>query len=65
MAQERDDQRAARPPIGQPAGETGVPDREPDFAEEHSKPTFADEQPGGPEGAEEPESPDDAGGMDP
>lgn len=37
---------------------------EPDFAEEHTEPTFADEQRGGPEGVPEPESPKGYGGMD-
>jgi hypothetical protein len=47
----------------QPIGDSD----EGDFAEEHSKPTYADEQAGGPENTEEPESPSDeggAGGMD-
>lgn len=33
-----------------------------DFAEEHTRPTFADEQDGGPEGIREPESPRGKGG---
>ncbi|NDL58390.1 hypothetical protein [Phytoactinopolyspora mesophila] len=33
-----------------------------DFAEEHSRPTFADDQDGGPEGIREPESPRGTGG---
>jgi hypothetical protein len=37
---------------------------EPDFAEEHSSPTFADEQRGGAERAPEPESPRGLAGMD-
>lgn len=37
---------------------------EPDFASEHSSPTFADEQPGGPEGVPEPESPKGYAGAD-
>lgn len=37
---------------------------EPDFAEEHSRPTFADEQRGGPERAVEAESPRGLSGMD-
>ncbi|MDG6107130.1 hypothetical protein Daura_32340 [Dactylosporangium aurantiacum] len=35
-----------------------------DFADEHSDTTFADQVPGGQEGAEEPESPDGRAGMD-
>lgn len=35
-----------------------------DFAAEHSDTTLADQVPGGPERAEEPESPDNRAGMD-
>ncbi|MFF5234958.1 hypothetical protein [Dactylosporangium sp. NPDC000521] len=35
-----------------------------DFSEEHQDTTFADETAGGPEHAEEPESPDGRAGMD-
>lgn len=41
------------------------PELEPDFADEHSSPTFADDQEGGPEGMEEPESPSGYAGSDP
>jgi hypothetical protein len=36
-----------------------------DFAVEHSSPTFADQQAGGPEGIPEPESPKGYAGMEP
>jgi hypothetical protein len=49
------------------AGEDDVLDddqfaEEGDFAEEHTRPTFADDQDGGPEGIREPESPRGKGG---
>lgn len=37
---------------------------EPDFAEEHTEPTFADQQEGGLERVREPESPEGYAGMD-
>jgi hypothetical protein len=39
-------------------------DEDPDFADEHSSLSFADEERGGPERAPEPESPRGLGGMD-
>ena len=45
-------------PIGDSTPDDG------DFAEEHRDTTFADEVPGGPEHAEEPESPEGRAGMD-
>jgi hypothetical protein len=50
-----------------PAREQSVPDPldEPDFAEEHTSATFADQMPGGPEGASEPETPEGYAGMEP
>lgn len=49
-------------PRGRDAVDTEM---EPDFAEEHTSATFADEIPGGPERAPEPESPRGLAGMDP
>jgi hypothetical protein len=45
--------------------EPAPPEPEPDFAAEHTSLTFADQMPGGPEGAREPESPRGLAGMDP
>lgn len=42
----------------------GADEREPDFAEEHASPTFADQLRGGPERAAEAESPRGYAGMD-
>lgn len=39
-------------------------DEDSDFADEHSSPTIADQDPGGPEGRPEPESPRGYAGMD-
>lgn len=38
---------------------------EPDFADEHTSATFADQQRGGPEGIAEPETPQGYAGMEP
>jgi hypothetical protein len=40
------------------------PDEDPDFAAEHDDATFADEMPGGPEQARDPDSPEGQSGMD-
>jgi hypothetical protein len=50
--------RVTGPPLGN--GPTG----DPDFAEEHTSPTFADQMAGGPEGIRESESPRGLAGMD-
>jgi hypothetical protein len=43
---------------------TPEPSQEPDFAEEHTSPTLADEEPGGGEDEPEEESPHGYAGMD-
>lgn len=43
---------------------TPGPDTGPDFAEEHTSPTFADQMPGGPEGQPEDASPKGLAGAD-
>ena len=40
------------------------PDEDPDFAAEHDSATFADDMPGGPERARDPDSPRGQAGMD-
>jgi hypothetical protein len=44
-------------------GQPAPPELEPDFADEHTSPTFADQMRGGPEGMREPESPRGLAGM--
>jgi hypothetical protein len=48
----------------QSTADGSLPDADPDFADEHTDTTFADELEGGPEGAREPESPRGLSGMD-
>jgi hypothetical protein len=48
----------AQPPV------EGLPPDEPDFASEHQSVTFADQQPGGPEGAPGSESPEGFAGLE-
>ena len=46
------------------ANRVNRPDEDPDFAAEHDSTTFADEMPGGPERAHDPDSPRGQAGMD-
>ncbi len=50
--------RGTGPPLG------NGPNGDPDFAEEHTSPTFADQMAGGPEGIRESESPRGLAGLD-
>jgi hypothetical protein len=50
--------------LGAPAGAADSAG-DPDFAAEHSSPTVADQMPGGPERARDPEVPRGYAGMDP
>jgi hypothetical protein len=49
----------------EPEQAAGPPPLGDDFADEHASATFADQMPGGPEGAAESESPEGYAGMDP